>query len=208
MIIFSKTAPVDYGVYKIYDPWTTVNKFLAINLERYGFIKLEDEVKQLLLSDNTVKTDNFDIPFSIVGNRIENFDFHINRIDKIISNPTNKTIWIESTLLRDFLPYLKRIDGAEIEIVDRYNHLLNTVSGNDISVLLGLFGKFYSKKISRSESKIIGSVQESLNGCSLTDNMTYQESLSILDILSRNADENAPPINIVNKLKESILSTI
>jgi hypothetical protein len=208
MIIFSKTAPTDYGVYKVYDPWTTVNKFLALNLERYGFVKLEDEVKQLLLSDNVVKTSDFNIPFSIVGNRIENFDFHINRLEKIVSNPTNKTIWIESTLLRDFLPYLKRIEGAEIEIIDRYNHLTNMISGNDISVLLGLFGKFYSKKISRSESKIIGSVQESLNGCALTDNMSYQESLSILDILSRSSDENAPPINIVNKLKESILFTI
>lgn len=208
MLIFSKTPPTDFGAYKVNDPWNTVSKFLALNLDRYGFIKLQDEVKELLIANQVVKMTDFELPFAVAGNRTENFEFHIAKIEKISSNPFDKKVWIESSLLKDFLPHSKNMNGVEIEVKDRYRNTINNLTGNDISMLLGLFGKFYSKSISKSESKTIGSVQELLKGCESTDNLSYQDTLAILDILHKNEDSSSPPINLINKLKESILSTI
>lgn len=206
-IIFSKNPVYESG-YKVEDPWQTVNSFLALKLEHYGFISLEDNLSKKLMEKKKIPILNSSIEeetqFSVIGNRLENMDFHLDSVVNKINSGEN--VWISINLLPEFLKVVDKFEGVEINIMDSYkNDSKDKFNRESLSFLLGLFGKFYGRKMTKTTSVKFGISQDKLyEGKDLEVNLV-EELIQAVKAEKEASTFNLPPVNVFNKLIESLL---
>jgi hypothetical protein len=202
MHVTLSTSPLTVNSgYKIYDPWKYVSKFLALSLDRYGFYKLPSECKQRLMDGDVIHIDEYDLPCAFAGNRLGIEDFHESNINKCLDN--GKNLWMDLSLAKKFIHKIKTCEGSTVTFDERFKSITIKPTGNDFSMLLGLFGKFYHKRLTRDESFLIGKYQNLLIDLPMA---VFDDSdlIRIIQILDKYMDPNLPAINLISKLKEMI----
>jgi hypothetical protein len=204
-IIFSKN-PVFKVDYKVEDPYKGVNGFLALKLNQFGFIDLNKKTKNVLENKKNISLKNLELlteeKISLSGNRYGNIDFHICKIKEILNSGGN--VWIDISMLPHSKNLFKEINDIEIIISDySFNNL--KIDNLGFSYVLGLFGKFYGKKIDRQNAKFLGYVQEKLR--SGNDRLSKSELKLILkniDYIESILERDIPPQNIFNKIRDLV----
>lgn len=201
--IYFSTKPKNLNLgYKVEDPWEKVNPFFGLKLEKFGFVKLSQDVETKLLDKKFVPPTMVDeeYRFAVTSNRNFNMEFHISSIKEILDS--GKNVWIHSNLLKDFMPYITQFEETEIYIEDKYRFSLpESLTPKSVSGLLGLTGKFYSQQLNKLEAVKIGVLQDKL----AAGEMVEIELLEVNSILNKLAKEvNLPPANIINKSIEGI----
>lgn len=188
--------------YKVEDPWEKVNPFFGLKLEKFGFIKLSQDVETKLLEKKSVSPTMVDeeYRFAVTSNRNSNMEFHIPSIKEVLNS--GKNVWIHSNLLKDFMPYIFQFENIEIFIEDKYKfYLPESLTPIAVSGLLGLTGKFYNQQLNKLEAIKIGVLQDKL----ATEDLVEIELLEVNSILNKLAKEvNLPPANIINKSIEGL----
>jgi len=213
-IVFSKRKNIKADYY-VDDPSDRVNKFFASKLERFGFVDIDSVLMDKLFEGDKISLSEFPVEYqkALSGNRLGNFEYHMPAITSTLIN--GGTVWISSQLLPGILESRKKGELSELEGVELT--ILEKVSpepkfnledeSKSISALVGLFGKFYNKSMSKKESQAFGRIQDDLlletSPFSTEDVLT---ALTVVDTLYTQEllSKDIPPLNIFNKVKESL----
>jgi len=213
-IIISKN-PVYRNGYRVEDPAKTVNPFLALKMDKFGFLELDSRTKKVLESGIKISIKNLDIleelKSGISGNREGNISFHLDNIKNTLLK--SEDVWIDINMLPHLSQLFKMISGdnelkesVDILIFDKFSfkNQYFQISLENLSSLLGIFGKFYFREMSSFENKRIGYFQEKLNRNQRLNLSEKKELKSIVDrIYSKiKSEQNLPPQNIFFKIKD------
>ncbi len=208
--IFFKSEVKWDTAYKVEDNKSIINGFLYSKLSDFGFITSLDSIDLDLEKKKKIKVIDTELPadirYAVVGNISGVFDMHKSKMIESLS--AGKDIWVSITLLQEFLKLIKKeefFDGVEIIIEDKYNkNMILQPTKKSISILLGLFGKFYGKKMDRRDSKVVGNLEEDI----LNRKLTSEEIDMLIGIVTIQENRNTmqlPQVNLFSKLKEALI---
>lgn len=208
-IIFKKEVKWDTA-YKVEDNRSIINNFLYSKLTDFGFISSIEDIDFELEKKKKIKVIETELPadirYAVVGNVSGVFDMHKDKMKESLSE--GKDIWISITLLQEFLKLIKTdsfFEEVEVIIEDKFNkNMILQPTNKSISILLGLFGKFYGKKMDKRDSKIVGNIEEEI----LKRNLTLKEIETLVGIIIIQEAKNTmqlPQVNLFSKLKETLL---
>lgn len=208
-IIFKKEVKWDTA-YKVEDNRSIINNFLYSKLTDFGFISSIEDIDFELEKKKKIKVVETELPadirYAVVGNVSGVFDMHKDKMKESLSE--GKDIWISITLLQEFLKLIKTdsfFEEIEVIIEDKFNkNMILQPTNKSISILLGLFGKFYGKKMDKRDSKIVGNLEEEI----LKRNLTLKEIETLVGIIVIQEAKNTmqlPQVNLFSKLKETLL---
>lgn len=208
-IYFKKEVKWDTA-YKVEDNKSIINGFLYLKLSDFGFISSIESIDLELEKKKKIKVIDTELPaairYAVVGNISGVFDMHKDKMKESLS--AGKDIWVSITLLQEFLKLIKKddfFDGIEIVIEDKFNsEMILKPTAKSISILLGLFGKFYGKKMDRRDSKIVGNLEEDI----LNKKISNQDLDTLLGIVTVQESKNTmqlPQVNLFSKLKEALI---
>lgn len=208
--IFFKSEVKWDTAYKVEDNKSIINAFLYNKLSDFGFISSIDTIDFDLEKKKKIKVIETELPaevrYAVVGNVSGVFEMHKEKMIEALA--AGKDIWISITLLQEFLKLIKKEDffeGVEIIIEDKYNKdMILQPTKKSISILLGLFGKFYGKKMDRRDSKIIGNLEEDI----LNKKLSSEEIETLIGIVTIQESKNTmqlPQVNLFSKLKEALI---
>ncbi len=208
-IFFKKEVKWDTA-YKVEDNKSIINGFLYNKLTDFGFISSIEAIDLDLEKKSKIKVVNTELPhavrYAVVGNVAGVFEMHKAKMIESLSQ--GKDIWVSITLLQEFLKLIKKeefFEGVEIVIEDKFNKdMILQPTNKSISILLGLFGKFYGKKMDRRDSKLVGTLEEDI----MNKKLTIQEIDSLISIVVSQEEKNTmplPQVNLFSKLKEALI---
>lgn len=207
-IIFSKNIIWD-TTYKVEDPRKLVSSFFYTKLGFYGFIEENDNIsialeeKKKIRIENNKDIDN-DILFAITGNVSGIFQYHL---DNMITNlEKGNNVWVNVSLLGEFISFIKQtkaFDQIDIDIEDKFDPNSNIKpNAKSISILLGLFGKFYGKKMNKKDSINLGKLEEKIK-----EEISENEIQTLKEIVIKQRESNnfeLPQVNLFAKLLEGL----
>jgi len=215
-LIFSKEKSFEASYY-VEDPYLSINKFFALKLEKFGFIEIDEMDVGKMLIGEIVPLDSIDseYKFAVSGNRFGNFEYHL---PSILSNLLDgKNVWISSQLLPDVEEKikngeLKELDGVKVIMINNYDESIDEgfITNKSVSALIGLFGKFFWKNMSKTEAKIFGKVQDSVIDGTPIDKEDVLTMIKVVNFLyaKEKEEKDIPPANIFNKVKEALNSLL
>lgn len=208
--IFFKAEVKWDTAYKVEDNKSIINGFLYSKLSDFGFISSIESIDFDLEKKKKIKVIDTELPadirYAVVGNVSGVFNMHKEKMIEALNS--GKDIWVSITLLQEFLKLIKREDffeGIEIIVEDKFNkNMILEPTKKSISILLGLFGKFYGKKMDRRDSKIVGNLEEDI----LNRKLTAKEIETLIGIVIIQETKNTmqlPQVNLFSKLKEALV---